>query len=312
MPLEALPCDLCGGEMFEIVYPSSIPDPDDHPEQYYASSRIKAGHLRVVRCKSCDLIMTNPRDDYATLVETYSNLRDVSYHAEDQNRRLTARAHLKAVEKYYPDKGALLDVGCATGAFVGAAHDAGWQVVGFDPSAWAIEQARKNYPNLTFMQGMLEELDLPPASFDAITLWDVLEHVRSPTETLTRLRQWLKPTGRLFLNIPNADSLTAKLMGSRWVLLLREHLWYFTPETIGKMLEKCGYQMVGTHMNRVNFSVGTICTRIAQYQTPVKPLAQSIAESEWSRHMTVRFAMGEMVVVAESGEAASGQSQHKP
>jgi len=63
----------------------------------------------------------------------------------------------------------------------------------------------------------------------------VLEHVHSPVEVLECVRDWLSPGGFLFLSLPNADSLVAKAMGRRWVLLLREHLWYFSPDTISRL-----------------------------------------------------------------------------
>ena len=92
---------------------------------------------------------------------------------------------------------------------------------------WAIEQARQRCPRAAFVTGLLEDQHFAPASFDVITLWDVLEHVHSPREAVQQVSEWLTPQGWLFLNVPDAHSWVARLLGRRWVLLLREHCGIF-------------------------------------------------------------------------------------
>src|SRR6476620_10886016 len=112
-----------------------------------------------------------------TMARVYGSLRDVAYDAENENRQRTARAYLRFLESQLPQRGRLLDVGCATGTFAAVAHDAGWTVTGLEASTWAIARARERCPGAKFVVGLLEEVDFPPGSFDAVTLWDVMEHV---------------------------------------------------------------------------------------------------------------------------------------
>ena len=142
----------------------------------------------------------------ATLARVYAALQDATYDVEDDNRLRTARAFLGWVERYQPQRGRLLDVGCASGMFVAVADQAGWQVTGLEVSSWAIERAQQRCPRATFVTGLLEDQRFAPASFDVITLWDVLEHVHSPREAVQRVSEWLTPQGWLFLNVPDAQS----------------------------------------------------------------------------------------------------------
>jgi 2-polyprenyl-3-methyl-5-hydroxy-6-metoxy-1,4-benzoquinol methylase len=265
--------------------------------------------LDVVRCRRCGLLLTNPRDDDATLARVYAALEDATYDVEDDNRLRTARVFLAWVERFQPQRGRLLDVGCASGMFVTAADRAGWQVTGLEVSSWAIERARERCPRATFVMGLLEDQHFAPASFDAITLWDVLEHVHSPRDAIRQVGEWLTPQGWLFLNVPDEHSWVARLMGRRWVLLLREHLWYFSRETLATLLSQQGFELVHARANWVHFSVTNVLGRLSQYPGWLGHVAQRFARQSWLRRIVVRFPMGEITVAARrSSQAAAADN----
>src|SRR5215467_2178695 len=205
-------------------------------------------------------------------------LRDEAHEDEDDGRAPTVRALLSLVEAHRPAPGRLLDVGCATGVFVAMAAESGWTVTGVETSTWALGRASQRCRQATFIQGSVEDLEFPEASFDVVTMWNVLEHVSSPTEILARLRPWLAPEGRLFLSLPNAGSTTARLMGRRWVLLLREHLWYFEPATLSRVLRQSGFETISARPSGVTFSIRHALARPAHErpdidEPPPRPLA---------------------------------------
>ena len=292
-----VPCDLCGSTAFEPIYPGDISFDDANPSAYFSSSRSQAGHWPIVRCANCGLMMANPRDDEATLAQVYTSLQDAVYDAEDDNRRRTAQRFLALVEKFKSPPAQLLDVGCATGMFVGEAHKSGWQVTGLEASEWAVARARERCPEAAFTAGFLEETDLSQ-SVDVITAWDVLEHVSRPSKILRRLHGWLAEDGWLFLNVPNVESWVARLMGKRWVLLLREHVWYYSPATMAALLRQAGFELICTRTHVVQFSMANVLGRAAQYPGAVGRLSQRWANLSWLRRVTVRFPMGEMNIVA--------------
>ncbi len=298
MTLVTVPCAVCGGSVFDPLYASTISDLALDPSMYFSSSRRRVGHLAIVRCRECHLVMTNPRDDDETLSRVYRGLEDRVYASEAGNRTRTAEEHLRFVTAHHPRANRLLDVGCATGTFVCRAAKAGWRATGLDASEWAIAYARERCPNATFVAGLMEEADFEPASFGVVTLWDVIEHVRSPAETLVLARRWLKPHGSLFLNMPNVDSFVARAMGSRWILLLREHLWYFSPKSMTALLRQNGFELIGTRENFVRFSVANIAGRVAQCSNAFGRVAGRSANIDLLKRLALRFPIGEMNVAA--------------
>jgi len=294
-------CDLCGGMDFQPLYPGTIPDEDrqelERSRAYFSSSRRSAGHFPIVRCKKCGLVMQNPHDDEGALAQIYAGLRDDAYQGENQNRRELAKRRVAQINKL-AGTGRLLDAGCSTGIFVQAACEAGWQATGLDPSGWAIELARRQAPGAAFVTASILEASFAEHCFDVITLWDVLEHVSSPSQTLAALRPWLKPGGWLALNLPDTASWPARLMGRRWVLLLREHIWYFTPATLGRLLEKTGFELVQTRPNMVNFSLCNIFARLGQYPGGIGSTARWLSARGGMGIISVRFPMGEMTAFA--------------
>jgi 2-polyprenyl-3-methyl-5-hydroxy-6-metoxy-1,4-benzoquinol methylase len=299
MPLIDTVCDLCESTDFVTRYPSTIAPVSADPTKYYSSSRFKAAHSKIVQCHKCGLVRTNPRDDDQTLEKIYASLEDFVYEQEEQNRRSTTKDHFALVQKYSQGGARLLDIGCSTGIFLQIAASRGWQISGLEPSSWAVERARERCPEGRIIHGSLEKADLPQSSFDVITLWDVLEHVPSPKESLHKITEWLVPGGWLFLNVPNIDSFMARLTGHHWPLLLREHLWYFSPATIEALLNLTGFELVKVRPNFVKFSISNILTRIAQYSRANSEIVTKINSNKIFRSVSVKFPMGEMNVIAK-------------
>jgi SAM-dependent methyltransferase len=146
--------------------------------------------------------------------------------------------------------GQMLEVGCASGNYLHKMANQGWQVKGIEFSPQAAAAAREiGYQVST---GSLESVDLDSSEMDLITGWMVLEHLHEPLEGLKKLYDWAKPGAYLALSVPNAASLEFKLFKSRWFALqLPNHLYHFTPETIGKLLEQAGWDLEVIHHQRV-------------------------------------------------------------
>jgi len=296
MTLITVPCAVCGASAYALLYPGAI-DPSEDPARYFSSSRLNAAYPDIVRCRVCGLVMANPRDDEATLARVYGQLTDETYDGEDFNRSFAAAEHQRLLLAVHPPPARVLDMGCATGFFTTQAADAGYDVTGADASQWSVERAKKREPRVKFEVGSIESLSFD-AEFDVVTLWDVLEHVHSPRAVLERIAGWLKPGGTLLMSMPNSASLVAKLLGPRWVLLLREHLWYFSPETIVKLLGSCGFDFVQNDVKWVRFSLANVAGRLSQYGGALSAL-QAWSNSAALKRASIRFPMGEMNVVAK-------------
>lgn len=168
------------------------------------------------------------------------------------HRRLGAIAALLGKE---PSEARLLDVGCSRGHFVEAAAQSGFRAEGVEPAPRLAAAARE--AGLNVHTGLLEEQDFPAQSFDAVTLFEVLEHLKDPRSVLSECRRILRPGGILLLSTGNADSWTASVMGARWdyfqIALDGGHISFFNPSSIRRLAEACGFAVARIETSRVKF-----------------------------------------------------------
>lgn len=121
--------------------------------------------------------------------------------------------------------------------------------------------------------GELDDPTIQTQRFDAVTLWDVIEHVPSPRATLRAAATVVRPGGVLVLSTINADSLAARLFRGQWVFWNRpgrvpEHLQAFAPNTLRTALGVAGFVPVCLH---ARFAAGAI----------IEPAARLLAFDRW-------------------------------
>ncbi|MGI4833719.1 MAG: class I SAM-dependent methyltransferase [Janthinobacterium lividum] len=203
-------------------------------------------------CQRCGFLFTNPRPDAASIGRYYESAAYVSHNARAGGlvnqvyrvaRFFTVRYKTRLITRLNGGQpGRLLDYGCGTGHFLAQARRAGWAVTGLEPNpqARADAAARVGQP----IGEPAELAELPPASFDVITLWHVLEHVHALDDTLTQLLAALRPGGQLLVAVPNAASYDARHYGPHWAAYdVPRHLYHFTPATMRRLLARHGLRI---------------------------------------------------------------------
>lgn len=156
----------------------------------------------------------------------------------------TARPRLTAI-KHLAEGRRLLDVGCATGFFMEAAAEEGFDVRGVEFSAVAISLARPDIRERIVRGDVNELLTSEPEKFDVVTAFDIIEHVQNPANFLRELREILKPGGVLAISSPDTGHFLRYLMGSKWPMLQpMQHTVLFSRRSIADLLERCGFQDV--------------------------------------------------------------------
>jgi 2-polyprenyl-3-methyl-5-hydroxy-6-metoxy-1,4-benzoquinol methylase len=180
---------------------------------------LEKDHMQLVRCPTCDLVYVSPTFDEAHYLEVYA-----SQEYQDIVKDLGIKSHDYRVERFGRERVGLmaqhlstpapryLDVGCSTGFVVEAARDAGWQATGTDLNPSAVEFGRGR--GLDLRTVALEDAGFADGSFDAVSLFDVLEHLLDPVATLRACTRLLAPGGIVFLYVPNYDSASRLLMGN--------------------------------------------------------------------------------------------------
>lgn len=192
--------------------------------------------------------------DYFQSERSAKGYRD--YASMEAGVRRTARARLKRIARLAPiPHGAarrLFEIGCGTGLFLDEARRAGWEAEGLEVSAFAADVARSR--GLPVTCAPAEYVAIEPGTYDCVALWDVVEHLRDPGRTLVAAAGGLRAGGVLALSTGDLSSLCARLSGRHWHLYnLPEHLYFFTPLALRRMLEQAGCR-VRRVVREVNWS----------------------------------------------------------
>lgn len=207
----------------------------------------------VWQCMDCSLRFTQDVPDAASIQPYYQSDAYISHSNTSQGfinstyqrvRRITLKGKAKLVKSYTNlGTGSLLDVGAGTGAFLQQMKSEGWQVAGVEPDPGARANAKRSYG--LELQTPCDLEQLPGKSFDAITLWHVLEHVHELQGTLQQLKHVLKDKGRIFIAVPNYTSADADLYRLHWAAYdVPRHLYHFSPRSMEVLLQRNGLKLV--------------------------------------------------------------------
>ena len=263
--LETVPCLLCGDSRFSPVVAATDP------------VTALGGYFHVVCCRACGLQFTNPRpvpkeigrfypDDYRPWAsrDGAGRLRSslqrrleqavlrVDYAHPPQpigsRERLLAMAGKAWIRRsrqrqtWIPFRapGRLLDFGCGRGDFLQEMREFGWTVEGVEVSPQAAQDLEQR-TGIRVHVGSLPHPDLKPESFDAVSMWNALEHVHDPRGIVRAARNLLRGGGMLVIGVPNIDSWSFRHFREHWWQLeLPRHLTHFTPVTLAELLKQEG------------------------------------------------------------------------
>lgn len=230
--MEYVACNLCGADNYKIAWEDS---------RY---------RFRVVVCKDCGLAYLNPRMTTKEAKEFYTRyIRPFpdNYLNRDDNNFLTAAKNQFYFLKDYinvSDGQRVLEIGSSYGFFLHLLKQSGWETYGVEPSIDAADFARKRF-EIEIYSKPVEELEFPNNHFDLIAMFHVLEHIRNPKETLTKVREMLKDDGLVFLEVPNVY----KMSFSVWEFLFHtsQHLYNFSPTTLSNIFSMAGLDLLYIH-----------------------------------------------------------------
>ncbi len=213
---------------------------------------VKLGYA-IGRCVRCGLVYANPRAPKDLILSRYSREYFWNEYLPSQGVvdgqfdlnyfDVRNRAILEMIGARTRGR-RLLDVGIGAGFLLKAAERFGWQVQGIELSEEAVRFATERL-GLSIRCEQAESALIEPGSFDAAILSDVIEHLFDPGAVLTAIARALVPGGTLVVTTPNFDSASRHLLGGDWAVLSpTEHLYYFTEETLTRLLHASGFTNV--------------------------------------------------------------------
>jgi SAM-dependent methyltransferase len=224
-------CDLCGSDNSSLIFE-------------------KEG-FRHVRCWDCGLVFVDP---HLKFHEQYQRVSGTGAMGEDKlsTRQLNRICRELAIFGNYRKLNQILEIGPGKGWFLNTARLMGWET-------WAVEINHEAIANLInkgikrIITSGAEKFEATEGSFDAIRLWDVIEHLESPRACLLRAYTSLRPGGLLRLSTTNFNSLSRMVNGPEWVYLNgSDHIVLFDPVTIVKILESVGFRKIQVRTRSFN------------------------------------------------------------
>jgi 2-polyprenyl-3-methyl-5-hydroxy-6-metoxy-1,4-benzoquinol methylase len=207
----------------------------------------------VAECSNCTLRFTQDVPDAASIAPYYKAEGYISHTNTSKGlvnrayqfvRKRTMVSKRKLIERTTGvTKGQMLDLGSGVGSFVNEMQQNGWQVTGLEPDEDARKVAKELYQ--VDLNDTTEFYRLSPASFDAITMWHVLEHVHDLSAYIQQLKNILKGNGKLLIAVPNYTSLDAIAYGAYWAAYdVPRHLYHFSPRSVQILMEKHGLKVM--------------------------------------------------------------------
>lgn len=205
----------------------------------------------LMACRHCGCRLTQGAPDQRTSSRYYQSTDYISHSNTNQGlinriyqqvRKRTLVQKVKLVERTTGlSGGQILDVGSGTGAFVAALRKAGWRADGLEPDSTARQVAQETF-GISLLN--IDQLfHLPSASYDAITLWHVLEHVHDVSGYMQQFRRLLKPGGRLLIALPNHSAWDATYFGKWWAAYdVPRHLYHFAPDSVRALARQHQFQ----------------------------------------------------------------------
>jgi SAM-dependent methyltransferase len=135
--------------------------------------------------------------------------------------------------------------------------------------------------------GTLETAPWPDGHFDAVVLYNTLEHLPSPKESLGRIGRLVRPGGLIGVQVPKADSLAFRLLRGRWRHAIPYHFYFFTASTMDRYFESAGFELADARTAPKVFTAGLLADRLWEWQwlprRVGRPLAELVRRSRFSR-----------------------------
>ncbi len=235
-------CPICGNSQLLPVF--NVVDQTVSKEDF-----------EILHCQNCTLRFTQniPTQDaigpyynaeaYVSHTNSSKGFINSIYH-KVRNITLKSKRSL-VIQQTKKTTGSILDIGCGVGAFLNTMQSAHWQITGLEPDATARANALKTFNIAPQSSPVL--FDLAQHTFDAITMWHVLEHVHELKAYMAQIAKLVKPQGKIFIAVPNYSSYDAAHYKNKWAAYdVPRHLYHFSPESMEHLVKPYGLKIV-TH-----------------------------------------------------------------
>lgn len=279
---------------YQILYPERLNTTSVNLSGRRESEKV---HLRIVKCKECGLVYSNPifSEDY--IIQLYKESKFID-ETQVTNYLYDYIRQFKSVIPYLKDKDNLLEIGCGNGFFLKAALELGFKnVVGVELSKDDVDNAHPKIKDKIII-GAFDDKLFEDNTFDVVCALQVLDHITDPNTFLQNIYKVLKPGGLLLIINHNIHSFLTMILGERSPMFNVAHIYLFDKATIRTILKNNGY--------RVLYTKSLINRYTLEYSLKMFPLPGLLRRVaiEYVRRLRIsnfqlRFPAGNIVTVAK-------------
>ncbi len=229
-------CRVCGSNFFEkpLLKYRNMPSVAQNFPDKENLDKDKGLDLEVFQCSGCGLVQLN-NEPVAYFKEV---IRAASVSPEMKEFRI--KQFNEFIEKYHLNDKRIIEVGCGRGEYLSIMQEAGADVYGLEEKEESVKECVKN--NLKVSKGFVEnDFKIEGCPFDAFFILNFLEHIPNINSTLRGIFNNLIDNAMGIIEVPNFDMILREKLFSEF---MRDHLFYFTKETLKITLELNGFEVM--------------------------------------------------------------------
>lgn len=296
MELNPTRCPICNTEDgSQELFPANFDPTALNPEKFSARRLPDRIHFRIVRCKLCKLVRSDPVADSKLLSELYTR-SDFTYMDQTQDLNTTYGRYLDRLEEHNGGKDRLLEIGCGNGFFLSQALKRGYREVrGVEPSTSAVAQAATDLQPHIVCDIMRPGL-FAPASFDVICLFQVFDHIPDPGALLDECHTLLKTDGHLLFIHHNIEAFSSRLLGRLSPIIDLEHTFLYSPTTMAMLCEQHGFSTAESGIVLNTYSLSYLA-RLLPLPTRIKTTTLSLLAKTSIGKIRVRVPLGNLLFI---------------
>lgn len=249
----------------------------------------------VVQCRRCGLVYVNPRESGPWLeqqpVQDDNRIHQVwksdwfrRYLEESTWKQMNFRrtlTHLQTLGVHVTSERPLrvLDFGCSIGLFLQVADEVGWETYGIEPDVALARYAQEVF-GLKVFNGVLAEAGFPDGFFDVVVSFQVFEHLPHPVAEMREIALVLRPGGWVAVDVPSIDNIWYRLLrGRHRHFATPQHLYFYTPATMSRLLEQAGFEAVEVDFPPRSLSLEHVCKHhVALYSHRISTLLLGLVQ----------------------------------
>jgi len=199
----------------------------------------KKNNFKHVRCAECEFVYVNPilkkevQENALKTEKSYTQVMNNKINMKLDNSRF--KYGLQKINIIKKNK-KILDYGCGFGQSLDIAKKYNWDCSAYEINEQCIEVLKKKKIKI--------DNNFKKNTYDAITMWLVLEHISNPNQLIKKIYSSLKKKGKLLINVPNVNSLSALLLKEKCTMFSGEqHLNHFSAKTLSIFLKKNKFKL---------------------------------------------------------------------